>query len=47
MAIGPGTVLVVDDDEPNRDMLSRRLVRKGYRAGGLDGARLQGAAVGF
>jgi hypothetical protein len=23
------------------------MVRKGYRAGGLDGARLHGAAVGF
>jgi sigma-B regulation protein RsbU (phosphoserine phosphatase) len=26
----PGSLLVVDDDEANRDMLSRRLVRKGY-----------------
>ena len=26
----PGTLLVVDDDELNRDMLSRRLERKGY-----------------
>jgi sigma-B regulation protein RsbU (phosphoserine phosphatase) len=26
----PGTVLVVDDDGANRDMLSRRLERKGY-----------------
>jgi sigma-B regulation protein RsbU (phosphoserine phosphatase) len=30
MALEPGTLLVVDDDEPNRDMLSRRLARKGY-----------------
>lgn len=27
---GPGRVLVVDDNEINRDMLSRRLVRQGY-----------------
>jgi sigma-B regulation protein RsbU (phosphoserine phosphatase) len=27
---GPGRLLVVDDDAPNRDMLSRRLARKGY-----------------
>ena len=27
---GPGTLLVVDDDEANRDMLSRRLARLGY-----------------
>lgn len=26
----PGTLLVVDDDEANRDMLSRRLERKGF-----------------
>jgi diguanylate cyclase (GGDEF)-like protein/PAS domain S-box-containing protein len=26
----PGTVLVVDDSEPNRDVLSRRLIRSGY-----------------
>jgi sigma-B regulation protein RsbU (phosphoserine phosphatase) len=26
----PGTLLVVDDDEANRDMLSRRLKQKGY-----------------
>jgi sigma-B regulation protein RsbU (phosphoserine phosphatase) len=30
MAADPGTLLVVDDDELNRDMLSRRLGRKGY-----------------
>lgn len=27
---GPGSLLVVDDNEMNRDMLSRRLQRKGY-----------------
>ena len=33
-----GTLLVVDDDELNRDMLSRRLERKGYSvAVGPDG----------
>jgi sigma-B regulation protein RsbU (phosphoserine phosphatase) len=31
MAIEAGRLLVVDDDELNRDMLSRRLERKGYR----------------
>jgi sigma-B regulation protein RsbU (phosphoserine phosphatase) len=30
MATEPGRLLVVDDDELNRDMLSRRLGRKGY-----------------
>jgi phosphoserine phosphatase RsbU/P len=30
MTAEPGTLLVVDDDELNRDMLSRRLERKGY-----------------
>jgi phosphoserine phosphatase RsbU/P len=30
MAAESGTLLVVDDDELNRDMLSRRLQRKGY-----------------
>src|SRR4051794_30766461 len=30
MAVEPGSLLVVDDDELNRDMLSRRLERKGY-----------------
>jgi len=29
--MGPGRLLVVDDDELNRDMLSRRLERKGYQ----------------
>src|SRR6185437_8097164 len=31
MTAEPGTLLVVDDDELNRDMLSRRLERKGYQ----------------
>lgn len=36
----PGFLLVVDDDEPNRDMLSRRLRRRGYEVGvAEDGAR--------
>jgi signal transduction histidine kinase len=28
--VSPGRILVVDDDESNRDMLSRRLQRRGY-----------------
>ena len=32
MANSDYTILVVDDDELNRDMLSRRLERKEYRA---------------
>ena len=28
---GPGTVLVIDDDEPSRDLLTRILERDGYR----------------
>jgi len=35
----PGTLLVVDDDESNRDMLSRRLERKGYRVVTAEGGR--------
>jgi sigma-B regulation protein RsbU (phosphoserine phosphatase) len=36
----PGTLLVVDDDEANRDMLSRRLERKGFSvAVAEDGSR--------
>ena len=31
MTTDPGFLLVVDDDEPNRDMLSRRLRRRGYK----------------
>jgi sigma-B regulation protein RsbU (phosphoserine phosphatase) len=31
MTIEPGFLLVVDDDEPNRDMLSRRLRKRGYQ----------------
>ena len=30
MTSPPGTLLIVDDDEANRDMLSRRLERKGF-----------------
>jgi sigma-B regulation protein RsbU (phosphoserine phosphatase) len=38
MAAVPGRLLVVDDDEMNRDILSRRLERKGYRVSvGSDG----------
>ena len=31
MDLGPGHLLVVDDNEMNRDLLSRRLSKKGYR----------------
>jgi sigma-B regulation protein RsbU (phosphoserine phosphatase) len=31
MDLGPGYLLVVDDNEMNRDMLSRRLMKKGHR----------------
>jgi len=34
-----GLVLVVDDIEANRDVLSRRLVREGYRVAVVDGGR--------
>jgi class 3 adenylate cyclase/CheY-like chemotaxis protein len=38
-AAGPATILVVDDDEENRELLARRLTREGHRvlaaAGGL------------
>jgi len=30
-ARSPGTIMVVEDDEPSRDALSRRLERRGYR----------------
>ena len=30
MTVSQGTLLVVDDDAMNRDMLSRRLARQGY-----------------
>src|SRR5919108_4426643 len=35
----PNRLLIVDDNEMNRDMLARRLVRKGYEIGVADGAR--------
>jgi two-component system cell cycle response regulator DivK len=31
MTAGAATILVVDDNEPSRDALSRRLERRGYR----------------
>src|ERR671924_325176 len=34
----PNRLLIVDDNEMNRDMLARRLVRKGYEIGVADGA---------
>ena len=30
MSVKPGKILVVDDNEMNRDMLSRRLARRGF-----------------
>jgi signal transduction histidine kinase len=44
IATGSGTILVVDDNEGNRDMLSRRLARAGYSTviaeGGEDALKL-------
>ncbi len=34
-----GFVLIVDDSETNRDLLSRRLTRQGYRVANADGGR--------
>ena len=40
-------ILVVDDDEMNRDMLSRRLLRKGYEVVlAVNGAEAIERAVG-
>ena len=39
-------VLLVEDNEMNRDMLSRRLIRKGFEvSGALDGAEALQAAI--
>jgi adenylate cyclase len=35
----PGAILVVDDNEGNREMLSRRLARQGYRVASAEGGR--------
>src|SRR5713226_8041394 len=35
----PSRLLIVDDNEMNRDMLARRLVRKGYVVGLADSAK--------
>lgn len=34
-----GSILIVDDNELNRDMLSRRLIRRGYRTTTIDNGR--------
>ena len=39
MAPGPGRLLVVDDNEMNRDLLSRRLSKKGYLVQTAEGGR--------
>jgi diguanylate cyclase (GGDEF)-like protein/PAS domain S-box-containing protein len=39
MSTAPGRVLVVDDNEDNREILVRRLTRKGYAVTAIDGAR--------
>ena len=39
MNTNPGRVLVVDDNENNREILARRLTRSGYTATVMDGAR--------
>jgi len=36
---GPGRILVVDDDEENREMLARRLTREGHRVQVAPGGR--------
>src|SRR5258708_36680343 len=35
----PGKLLIVDDNEMNRDMLARRLERKGYEVGAAESAQ--------
>jgi len=35
----PGKLLIVDDNEMNRDMLARRLERKGYAVGVAESAQ--------
>lgn len=37
--IEPGTLLVVDDDESNRDLLARRLERRGHKVVSAEGGR--------
>ncbi len=39
MTTRPGTLLIVDDDEMNRDMLSQRLELKGYEVIAVEGGR--------
>src|ERR1700686_302630 len=39
MNFPPGRLLIVDDNEMNRDMLARRLERKGYVVGVAEGAQ--------
>jgi len=39
MSSRPSRLLIVDDNEMNRDMLARRLARKGYVIGLADSAR--------
>jgi two-component system, sensor histidine kinase and response regulator len=45
-AVDPGVILVVDDDESNRDVLDRRLTRQGHTvksvSNGAEGLRLMG-----
>ena len=47
MKTSPGALLVVDDNEMNRDMLSRRLRRQGYEVvTAVDGPQCTGADRG-
>jgi sigma-B regulation protein RsbU (phosphoserine phosphatase) len=45
VAAGPATILVVDDDAGNRDMLGRRLAREGHRVRTAAGGREALAAL--
>ena len=39
MAYSNASILVVDDEEPSRDILSRRLVKEGYTVTVADGGK--------
>ena len=39
MSYANTSILVVDDEEPNRDILSRRLIKEGYSVTVADGGK--------